>query len=270
MSAMLAPMNRIVGVLGALVGLIGLSSVVYPPLFGAILGFAMAHTWDGTSTLNCGGNQRMTIEGKHASATAEELGAFEHLISVGGNCELTLINCDFEAPTVIDAGGSAKVVIIGGHMNGSKHAIDAGGNATVEVRDAHIEGAVSSGGSAKLIGIAAQAGNGRITGVGPDAWMEHACEGVSECFTRNNYVGNVALTVTTQIKADGHAGDVAMEGEVAPMVRACITDSGHAKRIEHFDGKPGALTCKLAGTVNAGTQMLSIQQSFERAAHPRD
>ncbi len=147
---MLDTMNRIVGVLAAVIGVIGLSSVVYPPLFGAVLGFVMAHTWSGTSSLTCGGHQRMNIDGKHASRATCGRGnsaRFETLITAGGNCQLTITDCDFEAPTVISAGGSAKVVIIGGHLNGSKHAIDAGGNATVEARDTRVDGAVSGGGA---------------------------------------------------------------------------------------------------------------------------
>jgi hypothetical protein len=135
--------------------------------------------WDGKRPIMCGGRQTLTLE--NVKATYDPGAATniinESAITAGGDCQLTLINCDISAPVVVSTGGNAHVVIKGGHLVGTKKvAIEAGGNATITVESGHIEGkqaAIGAGGSATvdvkdgvdLSGSVMQAGSAKVTGV---------------------------------------------------------------------------------------------------------
>lgn len=133
---------------------------VVPATHGIILGFIEVHQWEwmdhGKSQLMCGGTEHMTIHGQKIVLNAGELkGPFadEGLITAGGHCKMNIVDCDITAPKVLSAGGTAHVVIQGGHIHGTEEAISSGGDAVVEVRGAHVDGKVSAGKASNLVGI---------------------------------------------------------------------------------------------------------------------
>jgi hypothetical protein len=100
-------------------------------------GWVFAHVlWDRESPFSCGGGWKVKLEGEDIEL------AEGNVVSAGGDCQLTLIDCTFKSPTPISAGGSAHVVIEGGRIEGTQMAISLGGNATAEVRGAEIVGDV--------------------------------------------------------------------------------------------------------------------------------
>lgn len=103
---------------------------------------AAAAKWDGTSTFNCGGTDAVTLTGVKASAGIE----------AGGNCQLTLVNCDITAPTGIDAIGNAQVTITGGSINGSTAAVKTSGNAQVTMVGTKVAGKKAATGNSKITG----------------------------------------------------------------------------------------------------------------------
>jgi hypothetical protein len=66
--------------------------------------------WDGKSMLLCGGDQVV-----HLSKRKIEM-ADGPVVTAGGNCQLTIDDCDFKSPRVLSVGGSAKVTVKGGHF----------------------------------------------------------------------------------------------------------------------------------------------------------
>jgi hypothetical protein len=112
---------------------------------------AVAGPWGGSMTPNqtfsCGGNDERTLEDVTVTLSAAPG------ISAGGNCHLTLVNCNVTAPSVIDASGNAQVTIRGGSIHGTTAAITASGNAHVAVEGATVDGPVSKSGSAQVTGV---------------------------------------------------------------------------------------------------------------------
>jgi hypothetical protein len=265
-------LSAIWGLLILFVVVVGASAVLYPPLFGTVLGFAEARWWEivdhGKSPLSCGGSQRMTIRGKTIEVQPGDLkGPFSReLISAGGDCRIEIIDCNLKAPKVIGAGGTAHVLIQGGHIVGTEEAITAGGDAVVEVRDAKIDGIISGGGAAKWIGI--EPGRYGTAATTPDAaaspadWDALACAGVAGCFSSAGFAGNVSVKVTAKVAATGKVTGADIQGEAPPAVRKCLVDSARRKTLAQYDGKPGKLVCTLVGMINGGTQMVSTTSGF--------
>jgi cbb3-type cytochrome oxidase subunit 3 len=86
---------------------------------------AKAAAWDGQTPFKCGGNDNVRLEGIKATF------ADGVAITAGGNCQLTLVNLEIEAPTAIKAGGNTVVTIEGGRIEGTTTAIDAGAKAKI-------------------------------------------------------------------------------------------------------------------------------------------
>ena len=103
--------------------------------------------WDGSAPYECGGTDKVTLSGSHASLPGKTA------VSAGGNCQLTLEGVDLDAEVAVSAGGNAKVVIMGGKVKGSPNAIEVGGNASVDVQGATVEGKGKPSGNGKLIGM---------------------------------------------------------------------------------------------------------------------
>jgi hypothetical protein len=103
---------------------------------------ARASAWDGMSTLTCGGADHIEIEG--VTATLADVG-----VRASGACQLTLRNCNITAPTAIEAGGAARVTIVGGTVA----SIQAAGGATVDVQGATVTGPVARSGGAHVNGV---------------------------------------------------------------------------------------------------------------------
>ncbi len=256
--------SSIVG--GGLFGVLLLLWVV-PPTHGMILGFIEVHLWElkhGKDQLTCGGSQRMTIRGQKIVVKSGDLtGPFADmgLIDVGGDCQLEIIDSDIEAPKVLSAGGSAHVLIQGGHITGTEEAISSGGDAVVEVKGAKVDGKVS-GRPANLVGISTTKEGDTPRASGPKGWDELACQGVAACFSEAGFAGNVSVTVTSKVSASGKVTGAELEGDAPADVQKCIVKGARAKTLSDYDGKPGKLVCKLVGTINGGTQMLSVDSTF--------
>jgi len=106
-----------------------MAAVLAYSLSGTVKGWVAAKFWKGKSTLNCGGNMVMNLDGKKVDLNGTA-------IIAGGNCHLTLKNCTFKATTPIIAGGNAKVTIEGGTFTGSSDALSVGGSARVTIKGA--------------------------------------------------------------------------------------------------------------------------------------
>ncbi len=103
---------------------------------------AEAATWDGKSTYTCDGNENVSLKGVKATAG----------VVAGGNCHLTLDNCNITAPIGISSDGNARVTVTGGSITGSTNSIKADGLSQVTVTGATIKGKVAKDGLAKVIG----------------------------------------------------------------------------------------------------------------------
>lgn len=107
---------------------------------------AKAAAWDGKSTLNCGGSDKMTIKGVTANISAGTA------VNAGANCQLELVNCNITAPTGINAGANAKVTVTGGSVTSTDTAAQALGNATITFSGTKVSGKKSALGAAKING----------------------------------------------------------------------------------------------------------------------
>ena len=133
-----------------------------------------AEDWDGKSAFRCGGNDRAKLVGK----TVKD--AVGPLVIAETNCELTLVDCDLEAPTVLEAAGNARVRVERGRIAGTAEGIPAASakgnahivfegtrvqskglafeateNAEIDARRARVEGAGRSSGNADVMGAPA-------------------------------------------------------------------------------------------------------------------
>jgi len=97
--------------------------------------------------LVCGGVDELSFEGETVTFPTGTA------ITAGGNCKLTLVNCNVTAPVAVDVGGNAQVIIRGGTVTGATAAISAGGNAHVVVEGASVSGPVTRGGNAQITGV---------------------------------------------------------------------------------------------------------------------
>ncbi len=137
---------KIGGALGTVVFVIVMAAVMAYSFSGTVKGMVAVLLWNGSSTLLCGGNQVMKIDGKKVDMT-------DTVIMAGGSCKLDLTNVEFKSKQAISCGGDAKVTITGGTFEGSDEAISAGGAARVTIKDATIIGGkegISIGGEADV------------------------------------------------------------------------------------------------------------------------
>lgn len=137
---------KIGGALGTVVFVIFMAAVMAYSFSGTVKGMVAVLLWNGSSTLLCGGNHVMKIDGKKVDMS-------DTVITAGGDCKLDLTNVEFKSKDVLSVGGSAQVTITGGTFEGSNQAISAGGEAKVKIKDATISGAktaISIGGNADV------------------------------------------------------------------------------------------------------------------------
>lgn len=104
-------------------------------------------TWTGAETFECKGNTRAALSGQTIESSASPA------ILASGNCELTLTNMNVTAPVVLEVGGNAKVMIIGGALTGSEQAITAGARGQVSVSGTTVTGDVDQRGAAQVTGL---------------------------------------------------------------------------------------------------------------------
>jgi hypothetical protein len=103
--------------------------------------------WNGAAHLECSGNESATITGVSSSLTEGPI------VRAGGNCQLTLVDCNLAGPVVIDASGNAAVTLRGGSVIGAESSIVASGNALVTVEGTAITGPVSRSANATVTGV---------------------------------------------------------------------------------------------------------------------
>ena len=99
-------------------------------------------TWDGKSTLTCGGNDNIAITGVTASAG----------INASANCKVALVNVNITAPVGITASGNAGVTMTGGSLNSTTNSVVASANAKVVFAGTKVTGKVNKSGNAQVIG----------------------------------------------------------------------------------------------------------------------
>jgi hypothetical protein len=223
-------------------------------------------SWDGTKPFQCGGSQNRTFKDlkiKYSPAAGEPFA--DNAISAGGDCQLTLINCEISGNKVISAGGNAHIIIKGGKIEGKEEAMHVGGNATIEVTEgAQIVGPVESGGAGKIMGMPEQEKKQTVRSLS-QRFGKGACDAVIRCYQQNKAFGNVQGLVSGEVNASGKVTAAKYSAGEAPQpVRQCLEQAMVTKSIAGFDGKPGKLQCQYAGTLTAGSQMLSLDSQFVR------
>jgi hypothetical protein len=246
-----------------IIGVAGAVFAVFMVVFfnsGAAKGWLFASSWDGKSTLVCGGSQQMTIRDKHVKM--ETGPAF----TVGGDCKLNIVNSDIIAPTVIDAGGNAIVTVQGGSITATDKAIDAGGDAQIAIHGTKILGAIDKGGSARITGLpdldkqqAAEDAGKALN----DKWGKSACAGIAECYRNTHFVGQAGARVIGELDASGRVSTVTISGTPGSG-RDCLEQVMKAKSVTAYDGGKGRLVCEFAGTWAGGNEDLNIGGAFQR------
>jgi hypothetical protein len=102
--------------------------------------------WDGKSTLECTGNDDMTVSGITGNVTGGTV------ISASGNCTLHVKQCNLKGGVGIEADGNAHVFIEDGSLEGTQSAVEAGGNSHVEFHGTNVTGAKNRSANAKIVG----------------------------------------------------------------------------------------------------------------------
>jgi hypothetical protein len=263
--------GKVFGIGGAVIG--GILVPIF--LLLTLAGKLTLLLWDEASTLRCVGNQSMTLQHKRVSL------AKGPIVFAAGNCHLSLIDCEFEAPQVLEIGGNAHVSLRGGRLAGTT---SVAGNATLDIDGSHVAGqpamnvsgnalvAVKGGGTVE--GAVAVDGNARVTGI-PDLeatqkaselsnrWSRGACDGVLRCYTQADAFGNISGRLNVSIGADGQATDATYEkGDAPDAVRLCLIAWGKQQRLQGYAGRPGHLGCEYAGSLTRSSQRLSLDRSF--------
>ncbi|MBO6938346.1 MAG: hypothetical protein JJ863_25480 [Deltaproteobacteria bacterium] len=104
--------------------------------------------WNGAATFECRGNDRVSLMGQTVQFTGTG-----PAIRAGANCQLTLTNMTITAPTVIEAGGNAQVMIIGGTYSATDKSFVATANAKISVSGATVTGDTQASGHAEITGL---------------------------------------------------------------------------------------------------------------------
>lgn len=137
-----------IGVVGCLVCGVG-GYVTYAILGGPSASPTLADTtprlasWDGKSTLKCGGNDRIKVSG--VTATIKGIG-----VDAAGNCQVELVGVTLSADTALRARGNASITVVGGTVTGRTLAVDAGAASEVDLTQATVQGEVKKSGLAKV------------------------------------------------------------------------------------------------------------------------
>lgn len=102
-------------------------------------------TWDGKSTLECGGNDKVKVTGTKANLTTTA-------IKASANCQLELVNVDIVAPIGIETTASAKVTMTGGSIKAKESSVVASNASTVTFVGTSVTGPVKKQHAAKVNG----------------------------------------------------------------------------------------------------------------------
>jgi len=257
--------------------LIFVAAMIYATSWTA-RGWVESVRWDGTTTLECYGGTVMTLRDR----TIKTGPADGPILSVAGDCEIEIINCNLTGQRVLSAGGNAHVTIRDSKFNGGldlggnvevdfynstidvAQDADVAGNAKVTFHDSHLEGNLEVLGNAVVKGIPELDERMARTDLSR-RYGATACDGVTDCYGNAGAFGNISGQLVVDIDATGHAVDARYEnGDAPPAVRECLIALGRARSIKPFDGKPGRMTCFYAGTFIPGAMRMSTSPSFTR------
>ena len=137
----------IVGIL--VLGGIGLAGYIYfaakSGASGAGVATGAAAKWDGKSTLECSGNDVISLVGVKANVSGTA-------IKASGNCDLTLTGVDITAGTGIEASANAKVKMTGGSIKATTNSVVASAAAKVDCTGTTVTGKSKASGAAKVTG----------------------------------------------------------------------------------------------------------------------
>lgn len=137
-------------ILFLIIGGLGLAGYIYyeassGPGSGAGKKAGTAASWDGKSTLECKGNDALTITGVKANVSGTA-------IKASANCQLTLTGVDITAGVGIDASANAKVTMTGGSITATGNSVVAAGGAKVDLVGTKVTGKAKQSGGAKISG----------------------------------------------------------------------------------------------------------------------
>ncbi len=119
----------------------------------------MFWSWDGKEALECGGNDRVTIEGEKVKAKASPA------IVVSGNCQLKIINSTISAKRLLEVRGNGNVTIERSKLTATgPQGMLVESNGTVQLEKSSLR-VKPSGSRAKVVGIAAD-GNRNVELIG--------------------------------------------------------------------------------------------------------
>ena len=154
--------KKILGCLGALVALGVLAAIVVAVGYFAMHedeyaeeltmpgteGYAVGGfgSWNGRSTLVCGGNDQGTVSGVITTLPTTA-------IIASGNCQLVVEGAQITAPTVVEASGNSRVVFRGGSLTGNAQFANVSANATVVVEGAQVTGPVATSSNGRVEGL---------------------------------------------------------------------------------------------------------------------
>ncbi len=113
---------------------------------GAGVSTGGAGSWDGKSTLECKGNDIITVTGTTANVSGTA-------IKASANCQLTLVGVNITAPNGIEATNSAKVSLTGGSITSTGVAISAANAAVVTVVGTKVSGKVNKANAGQVNGV---------------------------------------------------------------------------------------------------------------------
>lgn len=116
--------------------------VAKDPTAGGGHGVATGTSWDGKSTLDCKGNDKISLVGVTATAG----------IKASANCQIEMTGCNITAPIGIDASGNAKVSMTGGTITSTTNSVVASGGAKVDLVGTKVTGKAKVSGGAKVTG----------------------------------------------------------------------------------------------------------------------
>jgi len=135
-----------------LIGAVGLAGYIFyvakqdsPAASAAAKKASAASQWDGKSTFECKGNDVVALTNVKATVPGTAIKAV-------ANCQLTLTGVDITAATAIDAGGNAKVNMVGGSITATTNSVVAGNSAKVDCVGTKVTGKSKASGAAKITG----------------------------------------------------------------------------------------------------------------------
>jgi hypothetical protein len=243
-----------------------------------VRGWVAAMRWDGRSTLECFGSTAMTLRGR----TVDMTDSSAPIVKAAGNCEMEIVDCNFNGQVVLEGGGNAHVVIRSSKLSGGLDVAgnvqldlfasslkvvrpsraEVSGNASVAFHESTLDGPLERSGHAIVTGIAEIERQVALEDLS-DRYGAHACDGVVACYQKSGAFGNIAGHLVVDIDAAGHARAARYEGgDAPPAVRDCLVSLGRSRTIEPFDGKAGQLSCTYAGSVIPGAMRMSTTPSF--------